>query len=377
MEIENLLMSTILIVDDQRANIVYLEHLLRGQGYQKLVSILDSRNIVPYLHSQEPDLILLDLHMPHMDGFAVLAVIKQVLPPDHFVPVVVLTADNSRETRLRALNEGASDFLAKPLDSVEVLNRIRNLLYSRHLHKQQRLYNSVLEQTVEARTLELRTANHELKNANASLNKAYSEILSKLSLAAEYRDDDTGEHTARVARLSYLIALQLGLSEATANLLLQAARLHDVGKIGIPDYILLKPGRLSEAEMNKMMTHCQIGARILGNSDSPLLTLARSIALTHHERWDGHGYPNQLCGEAIPIEGRIVALADLYDALSNNRSYRPAWTKDEVIALIHKEKGHSFDPQVVEAFLTVIASSDGHIFLSSQRSRASQRGSYT
>jgi putative two-component system response regulator len=354
MESAELSTSTILLVDDQESNIVFLERLLKHQGYKRVISMVDSREVLPYIKSQEPDLILLDLSMPYLDGWQILAELKNLIPKNHYVPVIVLTADSSRETRLRALSAGAIDFLTKPLDTLEILNRIHNLLYSRHLHKQQHLHSILLEKTVEVRTLELVRANHELEKANASLGSVHHELLAKLSLAAEYRDDDTGEHAMRVAKLAYLIALQLGLPITTAELILQAARLHDIGKIGIPDHILLKPGKLSIGEMKIMKTHCQIGARLLEGSSSKFLAMAKTIALTHHERWDGKGYPVGLCAEDIPIEGRIVAIADLFDALTSNRSYRPAWPRDEAIRLILEEKGHSFDPQVVDAFLAVL-----------------------
>jgi putative two-component system response regulator len=355
MESAELSTSTILLVDDQESNLVFLEHLLKQKGYKHIVSMPDSRKVLPYIKSHEPDLILLDRSMPYLDGFQILAELKNIIPKNHFVPVIMLTADSSRETRLKALAEGVMDFLVKPLDSIEILNRIHNLLYSRYLHKQQYFHSILLEKTIEARTLELVKANYDLEKANASLECAHHELLAKLSLAAEYRDDDTGEHAMRVAKMAYLIALQLGLPIATAELILQAARLHDIGKIGIPDHILLKPGKLSFGEMKVMKTHCQIGARLLEGSSSKFLTMAKTIALSHHERWDGKGYPAGLHAEDIPIEGRIVAIADLFDALTSNRSYRPAWSRDEAIQLIIEEKGHSFDPQIVDAFLAVLS----------------------
>jgi putative two-component system response regulator len=354
MDLADLSTSSILIVDDQESNLVFLEHLLRRKGYQDIISISDARNVITQVAKQEPDLILLDLMMPHLDGFQVLTELNKVIGRNHFVPVVILTAEASRATRLRALAEGAIDFLIKPLDAVEVLSRIHNLLYSRYLYKQQFQQNALLEKLVAERTHELLTTNGELGKANVALEDAHLELLAKLSLAAEYRDDDSGEHPVRVAHLSYLTALHLGLPIDSCELILQAARLHDIGKIGIPDDIVLKPGKLNEKEMSVMKTHCAIGSRLLAGSSSKFLALADVIALTHHERWDGKGYPEGLIGTAIPIEGRIVSVADLFDALTHDRWYRPAWAHDEVVKLILEEKGQSFDPEVVDAFLQVL-----------------------
>jgi putative two-component system response regulator len=212
----------------------------------------------------------------------------------------------------------------------------------------------VLKHMVDARTRELLSTNAELEKANLTLQKVYSDMLEKLSLAAEYRDDDTGEHTRRVAQLSYLTAVAMGFTQQDAELILEAARLHDIGKIGIPDNVLLKPGKLNESEMRIMKKHCEIGASLLRGGDSKLLAIAESIALTHHERWDGMGYPAGLREEQIPIEGRIVALADLFDALMHHRGYRPAWPKEQVLKLINDERGKSFDPNVVDVFLQVV-----------------------
>ncbi len=316
--------ARILIVDDQEANVRLLEGILkRAAGYHALRSTTDSREVIPLFAEFHPDLILLDLHMPHMDGFAVMEELKKVMAPGVFLPILVLTADVTPEAKQRALAGGAKDFLAKPFDPVEVLLRIKNLLETRFLH------------------LELQS----------QLADAHLEVIDRLAMAAEYRDDETGEHIKRVGQTSALLARALRLPSDQVLLIRRAATLHDVGKIGIPENILLKPGRLTPDEFEVMKSHTTIGARILSGGAFPLLQMAEEIALTHHERWDGSGYPRGLKGEAIPLVGRIVAVADVFDILSHPRPYKKAWTADEAIAELQRVAGTHFDPAVVSAFL--------------------------
>lgn len=316
--------ARILIVDDQEANVRLLEGILkRAAGYHALRSTTDSREVMSLFGEFHPDLILLDLHMPHLDGFAVMEELKKVTMPGVFLPILVLTADVTPEAKQRALAGGAKDFLAKPFDPVEVLLRIKNLLETRFLH------------------LELQS----------QLADAHLEVIDRLAIAAEYRDDETGEHIKRVGQTSALLARALRLPSDQVLLIRRAATLHDVGKIGIPESILLKPGRLTPDEFEVMKSHTTIGARILSGGAFPLLQMAEEIALTHHERWDGSGYPRGLRGEAIPLVGRIVAVADVFDILSHPRPYKKAWTADEAIAELQRVAGTHFDPAVVSAFL--------------------------
>jgi putative two-component system response regulator len=334
--------ARILIVDDQASNVMLLEAILQEEDYTAYKSITDSRQALPVYLKYQPDLILLDLQMPHLDGFQVMNQLRGCVQPGAFLPILVLTADITPETKRQALAEGATDFLTKPFDQTEVLLRIKNLLGTRLLHLQLEDQNLLLEQKVRERT--------------AELEETQLEILERLALAAEYRDDDTGEHTRRVGQMSAQIAQALGLPEAEVELIRRAAPLHDVGKIGIPDSILLKPGKLTPEEFELMKTHTTLGSKMLSGGQFPLLQRAEEIALTHHERWDGTGYSG-LKGESIPIAGRIVTVADVFDALTNERPYKKAWLHTEAIEEIQRQTGRQFDPRVVESFLHVVDSS--------------------
>jgi putative two-component system response regulator len=251
--------------------------------------------------------------------------------------VLMLTGDTSLETRRRALALGARDFVAKPFDADEILLRIRNLLETRALHGALVEQNARLEQRVEERTRDLEIAQ--------------MEVLDRLAAAAEFRDDDTGQHTQRVGAIAARLAATLGLDAEQVELVRRAAPLHDVGKIAIPDKILRKPDRLTEGEFEIMKAHTTVGAHILSGGCSPLVQMAERIARSHHERWDGTGYPDGLRGEQIPIEARIVSVADVLDALSHARPYRPAWTTDRILLLIRNGRGTHFDPAVADALL--------------------------
>jgi putative two-component system response regulator len=332
--------ARVLIVDDHRANVRLLESILQRAGYRQLRSTLNPFEVSELYHAFQPDIVLLDLHMPRLDGFSVLEGLQRELPPETYLPVLVLTADATVQAKRRALAIGAKDFVKKPFDSAEVLLRVRNLLETRLLYKRLDTHNHKLEEGVRQRT--------------ADLEHAQVEIVERLALAAEYRDDDTGQHTYRVGRMAGLLARELGMEEAATELIQRASPLHDMGKIGIPDHILHKPSRLDAAEFEQMKTHTTIGAQIARGSASPLLQLAGEIARTHHERWDGGGYPEGLAGEAIPLVGRIVAVVDVFDALTNARPYKPAWPVAEATAEILRQSGQQFDPRVVQAFLAML-----------------------
>ena len=327
--------ARVLIVDDEPANVVLLERLLRQSGYTNLVSTTDSSQVLELCVQMPPDVILLDLHMPDPDGFQVL---EQLGPwiTGRWLPVLVLTADATRDTKQRALANGAKDFLVKPLDAVEVLLRIGNLLETRFLQLEARKQNLTLEQRV--------------RDQGADLSDARLEMLLRLAMAAEYRDDATGQHTQRVGRTAALVAGGLGVEAEEAELIRYAATLHDVGKIGVPDAILLKPGKLTGAEFERMKGHVTVGATILSGSRSPLLQVAEQVALTHHEWWDGSGYVAGMKADEIPLAGRIVAVADVFDALTHHRPYKSAMSVDEALAVIHGLRGSQFDPDVVDAF---------------------------
>ena len=331
--------ARILIVDDEPANVRLLERLLRRGGYANVTTLTDARDVLPALVEQKPDLILLDLHMPHLDGFGVMQLAASCIAPTTYLPILVLTADLTTETKQRALSAGATDFLTKPFDPIEVLLRVGNLLRTRALHRRLQEANQSLEEKVRERTRELEEAG--------------IEILQRLALAAEFRDDHTHEHTMRVGRGAELLAGELGCPESEVELIARAAPLHDIGKIATPDAILLKPDRLTPDEFAAMQEHTTAGATILGEGKSMVVRLAARIALTHHERWDGTGYPRGLRGEQIPRASRIVSVVDVFDALTHARPYKPAWPVERALAEIERQCGRQFDPEVVEAFSRV------------------------
>jgi putative two-component system response regulator len=329
----------ILAVDDEESNLLLLRRILERDGYTRLTVTTDPSRLPGLFVECQPDLVLLDLHMPGMDGFEVMDRLAPLTADGNDVPFLVLTADATDETMRRALAMGARDFLTKPLDRIELLLRVRNLLHAKNLQDRLREQNSNLEEKVIERTRDL--------------DRARMEMLDRLALAAEYRDDQTQEHAWRIGRICALIGHGLGLPDAEVELIRRAAPLHDLGKIGISDMILLKPGRLTDEEVAVMKTHTGIGAQILALSHSPLLRLAERIALTHHERWDGRGYPAGLRGEEIPLAARIVAVADVFDALTHERPYKHAWPVDRALGEILSQAERQFDPTVVEAFSTL------------------------
>lgn len=329
--------ATLLIIDDNPAMVMFLQGLLEKVGYVRVLSTTDPREAVDLFESVPPDLVLLDLNMPHLDGFEVLRLFRERIPETHYLPILVLTGNVSTESRQRALLQGAKDFLSKPFEPIELLLRLHNLLEARFLHLRLHRSNAQLATKVRERTRQLLDAQ--------------SDTIERLAQVVEFHDDETGRHTRRVGEWAGRIAIRLGLPTSEVELIRRAAPLHDVGKIGIPESILLKPERLTADEMEVVKMHTSIGARILTGGRSDYLSLAEEIALGHHERWDGSGYPQGLRGDDTPVHARIVAVADYYDALTHARPYRQAVPREEVLEMIDAAAGTLFDPRVVRAFL--------------------------
>ncbi len=336
--------ARILIVDDEPANVDLLRRLLERAGFSRIESTNDSREAADLYVKFRPDLILLDLHMPHRDGLEVMDELNKIAEAS-YLPIMMLTGDDTQEAKREALSRGAKDFLNKPFHSDEVLLRIGTLLETRFLYLQIQSQNQILEAKVRDRTRELEAAQ--------------IEIIERLARAAEFRDDNTGQHTERVGQMAALLAKGIGLPDPQVSLIRRAAPLHDVGKIGIPDAILLKLGKLTPDEFLIVKTHTTIGARILSGSRFTILRLAEEIAFNHHERWDGDGYAG-ITGAAIPLAGRIVAVADVFDALTQKRPYKAAWPVDDAMAEIERQRGKQFDPALVDAFMRMLEQKEPH-----------------
>ena len=372
--------SRILVVDDEPVNAKLVRKYLQSYGYRDVTIQCEPLEVIPTMLERPCDLVLLDVVMPGMSGREVLTQMRQT-PELRETSVIVLTMEIDRKTRLDMLSRGATDFLAKPVDPVETATRIRNALVNAVYRRHWRTYAAELEQAVSERS--------------QSLVRAQFEQLRCLARAAEFRDDETGQHVIRVGRFAALLANRIGMDSDFVDMIRNAAQLHDVGKIGIPDSILLKPGKLSEAEFSIMKEHCRFGTGIFGVRDdielvsikesddeceddtcgcrtplsevsrseiglnasllrlatSPLTRMAALIALTHHEKWDGSGYPLGLVGEDIPLEGRLTAIADVFDALSSARPYKLAFSFDRCFDIIEEGRGKHFDPTLVDAFL--------------------------
>ncbi len=327
----------IVTIDDVEANLLLLQHFIGQQGEAHEVrAYTDPQQALAHCQEQLPDLVIVDYMMPELNGIDFIGRLR-ALPGRGDIPVLMVTANDEREVRYGALQAGATDFLTKPLDRIEFGARLRNMLALRASQKRLEDRASWLAEEVLKATEELR--------------RRERETIVRLSKAAEFRDPETGGHIQRMAHYSWLIAVHLGLPLEQQQLLLEAARMQDVGKVGIPDHILLKPGRLEPAELEIMKQHAAKGHQILTGSSSPLLQMAAVIALTHHEKYDGSGYPNGLHGATIPLVGRIVAVADVFDALTSARPYKPAWPVEHAVAYLREQAGRHFDPQCVAVFL--------------------------
>ena len=353
--------ATIAVIDDEELNIEVVLGYLEAEGYKNFATTVDARKALDLIRDTRPDAVLLDVMMPHISGLEIL--VKMRADEDLFhVPVVILTACTDTETKCKALGLGPSDFLSKPVDPSELLLRLRNVLMVKAYHDHLASHSQLLEEQVRKRTAELAASRQQ--------------IIHCLARAGEFHDDDTGHHVIRVGLYAGVIGRALGHDEKWVKLLEQAAQLHDIGKIGVPDSVLLKPGKLDPDEFDIVKRHCDygtsiiqpmssgqfdlyqshagIGSQLLDIDGYPIMEMAATIAKTHHEKWNGSGYPQGLAGEDIPIEGRITAVADVFDALSSKRPYKPAFSREKCLQILTEGRGSHFDPDVLDAFFDSI-----------------------
>lgn len=335
----------ILVVDDQIQNIELLEAFLIPQGYY-MIRAQSGGEALQALKDNAVDLILLDVMMPGMDGFEVTRRVREN-PSYRQLPIMLVTALREKDDHLKGVEAGCDDFISKPVDQIELLVRVRALLKVKAYHDLLNDYQKKLEDDIAARTQELHQALADTKAASL-------EIIQRLSAASECKDEATGHHIYRMSHYSAAVARQMGLDKAKVELILYAAPMHDLGKIGIPDRILLKPAKLSPLEWEIMKKHTLIGADILKDSKIELLRVGELIARTHHEKWDGSGYPSGLRGIEIPLYGRIVAIADVFDAMTSVRPYKDAMSVDVTLDAIRASKASHFDPAVVDAFFEIL-----------------------
>lgn len=328
-------MCRVAIVDDSEINLTLLNALVKKLGDCQPVVFSNPLQGLAWCSEEMPDLVIVDYMMPEMDGIEFIARLRQV-PGCAEIPLLMITANDDKDVRYRALNGGATDFLNKPIDRVEFSARVRNMLALGRSRKQ-------LADKAEWLA-------DEVRKATAVIHAREQELLIRMSRAAEFRDPETGAHLQRMSHYSRLIAAGLGLSSDDQELILQAAPMHDVGKIGVPDQILLKPGKLTPEEWKLMQAHAVVGYELLKDSDSRVLQAAAMIAVSHHEKFDGSGYPYGLAGDAIPLLGRIVAVADVFDALTSARPYKAAWPLDKAADFMRAQIGLHFDPACATAF---------------------------
>lgn len=326
----------IVIVDDTQINVTLMQALVNRIEGCKPICFTESSAGLAWCLENQPDLVIVDYMMPAPDGIEFIQKLR-ASPGRTELPILMVTAAHEKEVRYRALESGASDFLTKPVDRIEFTSRVKNMLAIRRSHV----------------ALADRAAwlAEEVAKATAGIREREREAVFRLARAAEFRDPETGAHIQRMAHYSKLIAAKIGLDAEQQELILEAAPMHDVGKLGTPDMILLKPGKLTPEEFAVMKQHATIGWEILRDSNAPTLKIAAEIAYTHHEKFDGSGYPRGLAGEQIPLFGRIVALADVFDALTSARPYKPAWEFDRAWSFIAEQRGSHFDPQLTDAFL--------------------------
>lgn len=338
--------NCILVVDDEPINRELLEDMLVPLGY-RVIQAPDGETALRMAQDGSPDVILLDVMMPNLDGFEVARRLKTA-EETKAIPIVMVTALQAVADRIKALEAGASDFLAKPVDRAELQATVNAQVQVKAYHDHLKNYQQELEAEVARRTEQLSRALHKLKEASL-------DTIMRLARAAEYKDEETGAHIQRMSAYSAAVARQLGLGETVAQWILYAAPMHDIGKIGIPERILLKPGKLDADEWEIMKQHTIIGGKILEGAKAGYLKLAEIIALTHHEKWDGTGYPRGLQGKAIPQVGQITAIADVFDALTSKRPYKDAFPVEKSFAIIKQSRGSHFKPEIVDAFFAIEA----------------------
>ncbi|GAB6106530.1 HD domain-containing phosphohydrolase [Fusibacter bizertensis] len=332
----NLNESKILIVDDQEPNTKLLKRILQSFNYNNVDILLEPRDVLGYCQNSAPDLILLDLKMPFMDGFEVMEGIKSIVDP-LFIQVIMISAQDEHSNKLRALDLGIVDFISKPFDNIEVILRINKALELKSLHEELKAKNNALQSEVNIKS--------------QLLEDMQMELIDRLMLSAEFRDTRTGYHIARIGHFAKHLAELAGLNERECEIVFHASKLHDIGKIGISDEILLKSNKLTDDEMNIMKLHTIKGAKILSGSKSEILKCAEKIAHNHHEHWDGSGYPDGISGENIDLESRITSVCDVFDALYSSRPYKPAWDLEAVLRELNAIKGHSLDPRLTDLFV--------------------------
>ncbi len=336
--------AKILVVGDESGNLRLIEAILCPLGYEVILAS-DGEEALAKVKETLPNLILLDILMPKIDGFGVARRLKED-EAGKTIPIVMMTTQTEVEDRLKALEAGVDDFLNKPVDEAELRARVNSLLKVKAYNDHMRNYQRELEAEVAKRTQDIAKAFEKIKIA--SLDTVY-----RLSRAAEYKDEDTGAHVERMSHYSSAIARGMGLGDEFVEQILWASPMHDIGKIGIPDRVLQKPGKLDPNEWVIMRQHTIIGAEILKDASADFIKLAADIALTHHEKWNGSGYPKGVKGSDIPLSGRIVALADVFDALTSARPYKAPFPLEKALAIIKEGQGSHFDPQVVDTFLAI------------------------
>lgn len=333
--------AKILVIDDDKFYLKIYSDLIKELGHNYLTAD-NGLEAIEKIKSYNPDIIVTDVMMPGMDGFDLAKRVKQDALTMH-IPILMVTTLSDRQSRVEGLEQGADEFLSKPIDDTEFRIRINNMLKIKRYEDLLLKYSKTLEGELSNKNIQLKEALDKIKNG-------YTETVYRLTLAAEYRDTDTGKHIKRISLYSQHIAKYLKLDEQTVEAIFFASSMHDVGKIGIPDYILLKPGSLTKEEFEIMKTHTTIGAGILRGSDSDILKTAEEIALSHHEAWDGSGYPTGLKGEEIPISGRIVSIADIYDAIRSRRPYKEPLTHDTACTIINNRLKERIDPVLLNTF---------------------------
>jgi putative two-component system response regulator len=343
-------LACILIVDDEELNTAAYSRALTAFGHD-CTEAHDGMSARTFLAAYSYDVVLLDVNMPSESGIELIEHVRSASPDS---AVMMVTGVDDAQLASIATQLGAHGYMVKPVRSNELAVNVANALIRRQLEAENRRVLDTLESTVAERTAQLREALSELEESRTEIAASQAEVILRLARVVEFRDEDTGRHVERMSRWCALVAIELGWTSEEALNLRLASQLHDIGKVAVPDSVLRKPGRLSRDEMELMRTHADAGYRMLAGSSSELLRLAATIARTHHERWDGSGYPDGLRGEATPVSGRMAAVADVFDALTSNRVYRPVLLGESALGLMTGELNFLFDPDTLAALTTVV-----------------------